>query len=719
MKKFYSILILVLISVSLFAQKDVVDRLKVKEVKTEKSKILTKDFKVVPFGSKEIPVGTAIGFTNYDLQSNSSAVNRLINHGDGTLSAVWIQYQGTNMPAAPERGTGYNYFDGTDWQYTTFTGNVNIEGGSVKTGWPEIFIDGDGNEFVINHYNASGGYFGWNQTVGASDNGWTSSNADATYPLLWPRATSSGDYIHITGVVHSDIIYNDQSPAPIYMRSSDNGDTWDGLVTIPESGPQFYTGWSADSYAIDAYGSTVAIVEFGNFEDLALWKSTDNGDTWVKTIIWDYPVDAYDIVTGTEIVDMNDDGFADVTVLSDNTGDVIVDANGVVHVVFGRMRFVDDDPSDGGSISWYPYTDWIMYWNDGMGAGEMNDDAIFAWDDTEHPFQIDSTNISLLADTIGWVPDLNENGELDFPELGTGEYPFGFHGLTGMSTFPSLAKDASGNIYCAYSTVMEGGDFLKTEANPNAAQFRHVWITKYNGEAWGDPVLVSAVDGNQAESIFPTMAKDVDDNLHIWFQWDNEPGTFLKEEEDGEVQTDNYIVYKAIPVTEFPDATAETYSITFDVVQGDSDGPLPNAKVTFAYGSKMTDGSGTSVFTNAQPKLYSYIVSHESCPDDISGTINVSGDVTETVDMGDCGVINVENITTDSYIKIYPNPASSHLSIAANEINHVEILNILGSKVKDIDTNFDNIDISEMQAGNYFVKIYTSDKVVLKKLVVK
>jgi hypothetical protein len=57
---------------------------------------------------------TVIGTSTYDLQSNACVQNRILVHDDGTISAGWTMSQQYNT-SYPDRGTGYNFFDGTTW----------------------------------------------------------------------------------------------------------------------------------------------------------------------------------------------------------------------------------------------------------------------------------------------------------------------------------------------------------------------------------------------------------------------------------------------------------------------------------------------------------------------------------------------------------------------------------------------------------------------------
>ena len=174
------------------------------------------------------------------------------------------------------------------------------------------------------------------------------------------------------------------------------------------------------------------------------------------------------------------------------------------------MVHVDDDPAGQGS-NIFVYTDWILYWNEDMGEGVYTDDAIIEWDSEFYPYIIDSTNISPLVDTIGWCPDLNGNGLWDFVDVAAGEYPFGMY-YTSLSSFASIGIDNSDNLYVAYSTIMEGDDYMFYNAEPNAQQYRHIWITAKDNTTglWTEPICTSDNDGQNAECVFPTVAKNVD-----------------------------------------------------------------------------------------------------------------------------------------------------------------------------------------------------------------
>jgi len=82
-----------------------------------------------------------------------------------------------------------------------------------------------------------------------------------------------------------------------------------------------------------------------------------------------------------------------------------------------------------------------------------------------------------------------------------------------------------------------------------------------------------------------------------------------------------------------------------------------------------------------------------------------------------CDVDEIEENNVDSEISIYPNPAKDIVKILNNNnlaISSVEIIDLTGRTVMSTEKT-DEIDISELSEGQYFVKIY-GDNVIVKKL---
>jgi uncharacterized delta-60 repeat protein len=76
------------------------------------------------------------------------------------------------------------------------------------------------------------------------------------------------------------------------------------------------------------------------------------------------------------------------------------------------------------------------------------------------------------------------------------------------------------------------------------------------------------------------------------------------------------------------------------------------------------------------------------------------------------------NIQKD--VKILSNPTETTFGVLSEEeIQKVEIFNIEGKKIKVINYVFNEIDISTIDKGIYFLKIYINDKVAYKKIIKK
>ena len=243
------------------------------------------------------------GNTIYDLQTNNAISNRLSVNDDGTISAAWTFSPDGNVstsPIYPNRGTGYNYWDGTNWltgwlypngpllrQEGKRTGFTNV----VVTPISELLIahsavgSGDSNQIAVS----------WRATRGSG--AWT-----LTFPWghahdTWPKACGAGTsgsnnnvYVIFQGSGTATSKVAGQSGPLYFSKSTDGGQTWTPRWIIPATDSSHYAGFGGDAYSIDAKGDTVAIVISETYTDLFLLKSTDAGATWTKTIIQKAPI---------------------------------------------------------------------------------------------------------------------------------------------------------------------------------------------------------------------------------------------------------------------------------------------------------------------------------------------------------------------------------------------------------------------------------------------
>ena len=69
--------------------------------------------------------------------------------------------------------------------------------------------------------------------------------------------------------------------------------------------------------------------------------------------------------------------------------------------------------------------------------------------------------------------------------------------------------------------------------------------------------------------------------------------------------------------------------------------------------------------------------------------------------------------------KIYPNPANDILHVEGSDVILVEVFNIMGQSVMNINENFETVDIGHLQNGIYFIRIKTSEGEKTMKLVIE
>lgn len=506
----------------------------------------------VPTSKDFAPV--IIGSTVYDLQTNTAIVRRLVKHANGTMSAAWTR--GMEAPSYADRGSGFNYFDGSAWGASP---EARIE--PHRTGWPAIAENGT-NDVVVTHGTVTNMNNAQNSAFGVADWALTEINPTTDMPgPTWPKAAfggPDGQTLHVIASTFTEVWEGIEGNLG-YFRSLDGGATWDiaGEQLFGVSS-DLLSDMGGESYAIDAVGNTVAILCLPDFGDQFLLKSTDNGDSWTKTIILDFPDAAEPLDPNTEILDMNNDGVSDTLETTDGCGTVVIDAEGKVHCAFGLMRRV----AEGGSM-YYPYSDGLSYWNEDMGAG------VFSNDQVVNGHVMLTMQLGEDNDTLFMSPDLNGDDtihQFDWDNAASGETPYGKY-YQSITTMPQLVVgDVSNSIVMLYTTVMEGDEYNKAGANPGAQSFKHIWATTRSASTgeWSDPILVTAGDDfKQYEHVYPqawrTAVADVDgatQKVDFIYQMDDEPGLAVNGDEDN--GTTNYVMYVTVDV---PDADLGVNSI--------------------------------------------------------------------------------------------------------------------------------------------------------------
>ena len=469
-----------------------------------------------------------IGETIYDLQSNYSVCNRLSQDADGNIMAVWTMgFQSSQ--GYPDRGTGYNRFDAATGTWGSLP-NSRLEA-TVRSGWPNHVLTESGTEFIVTHIFASPEYrlHTLRREPGQTD--WTEADIPSATPVgvLWPRAAGSGETIHVIAITTPESLdgelYEGMESHLLYYRSTDGGQTWDitdGIIPGLDTTYTYDLG-GADCYAIDARGDVVAIGVFSQWNDTKVFISEDGGDTWTNTTVFDFPLDKYQVDQGYTVSDLplydpnQPDSLAILT--NDNTGHVLIDKIGNVHVFYGNMYVLDDNLTDEG-WSYFPATSGLSYWNETFGPDSVN----------------------IIADVL----DLNGNDTLDV--AGIAAIPRYFMSLTSM---PSAAVDEQNALYLAYSMLMEGEDYYNNE---EAQHYRHIFIIKSEdgGASWSEPFdainILTVGDSlftHFIEAVFPHMNRDIAvGDIQFIYQQDYVPGLSARGDED--IPGDNYIIFTQV-----------------------------------------------------------------------------------------------------------------------------------------------------------------------------
>ena len=72
------------------------------------------------------------------------------------------------------------------------------------------------------------------------------------------------------------------------------------------------------------------------------------------------------------------------------------------------------------------------------------------------------------------------------------------------------------------------------------------------------------------------------------------------------------------------------------------------------------------------------------------------------------------------FVKVYPNPTTSRVTIESDGMQHVEFYDNEGRRLKDYDTHSNNaitIDINDYSSGVYYLRIHSAAGVTIQKIV--
>ncbi len=465
-----------------------------------------------------------IGTSNYDLQTNSAIQPRFILHPNGSISAAWtMSLDGT--AGFTDRGTGYNFFDGTSWGPQP---SERLE--SVRTGWPSMVALPGGGEAYICHTSTGSGNSLFAKRDVAGTGSWTTEDvSDGTNTLsnVWHRMAVGGASNNTLHVIGAENLGTDTDPEYFmrYSRSTDLGATWDVVNSqITGIADSVYGTWSGDAYNLATSGDKVAFVVGSETRDVVLLESEDNGTTWSANIIMEFPLDSFD----------NNSHLIDSTVVlnglgaypcSDGSYNLFYDENDELQVYFGAFLFANSDTTD--EFINLPFANELLRWKESYGFvtdGTASIDGL-----------VEGYN---QLDTIVGVLDLNGDGQI------TGSLADYRMSLTSM---PNTFITAAGEIYLTYTSIIDTiSEDQSSAGDPYNKNQRHQWITRStdNGTTWADAQDLNKIFAVEENPLIEAVYGNVVVNgntVYVMYQRDEIPGLHVRGEEHS-VETNDMVV---------------------------------------------------------------------------------------------------------------------------------------------------------------------------------
>ncbi len=496
-------------------------------------------FNIISAQVPKIQVGTS----TYDLQTNNSMQRRVI--VDPVTKNVTITYTGSTATdgSYADRGTGYLYYDNKFW-YNAAGTIVNppimaypssVRPENIRTGWPNPINMGS-KEIIFSHI-SDGTFNGINMAsrTRGTNNAWTNTKITSGAET-WPRVASDGKNIVLISSYFSTS-FEGVDAGIQFIVSKDSGATWTAPAAFTGMDAINYpNGVGGDIYDVDIKGNTIAIL-MGRL-DITLYKSTDMGTTWTKTSIF----------STQDNIDANAGLDGKRGDRSDGSFSVIIDKNNKTHCFWG----VQSSNAEAGSISLDLSRHGIGYWNEYMGTNS-------------EPFIIPQTFFikegNFATSPIGrFNTTLNDGTTITYFNTASGN-PYGNTPVT----WPTSGLDSNGVLYLTYAYNRGKIDSTPSgsgiDADKNGYNLYDIYAVKSldSGKTWIGPYNISQT--KKIESVYPSMAKFVDNNIYVVYQEDTLAGgavggtTGSGSHLPGPVHTPNRILYAKVPVDSIQNPT--------------------------------------------------------------------------------------------------------------------------------------------------------------------
>jgi len=476
-----------------------------------------------------------IGTSYYDNQTNGTVPRHIHVFEDGTIGSVWTMHTTDGSPGWPDRGTGYNYFDGTAWGAAP-TARIETE----RTGWPSYAPFGENGEIVCAHTGGAAGLvFSSRENKGTGEWNYTYLvGPDGHEDIIWPKMMTSGEnneIIHVlaltTLVELGGSIYEGFDGALLYSRSSDGGQTWDpeneileGL-TIADIG---YVGSDQYCWAYPKNG-VIAFTLNNGVADGMIFKSEDQGDSWEIITFYESPFPLN-----------NGDDIFPAYYGSDGASDLLIDDEGKMHIAFGRST----NSSDGAGVLYGPGVDGLIYWNEDKPV-------------------MDSTTLSDSAHMV----NAGVLAAYTIEDYETGDTMMGYAQINGgLTSQPQLAFNRDANDIPIITIFYVSHDvYRETDGPGNTRRSIYSVTTEDGGASWSEFTnYFTDVFHRDKTGLYPSIAStNMDDTYHLVYQSDGFAGTAVGA--TGHTPVVNNMVY--LPVSPLAVDVKENPAQSFEVSQ--------------------------------------------------------------------------------------------------------------------------------------------------------
>ncbi|MEZ4778366.1 MAG: T9SS type A sorting domain-containing protein [Flavobacteriaceae bacterium] len=317
--------------------------------------------------------------------------------------------------------------------------------------------------------------------------------------------------------------------------------------------------------------------------------------------------------------------------------------------------------------------------------------SVFAAD-LDGDMDMDVLSASFSDNTVSWFENQDGMGNFGTRQIITN---------TALSTRDVIAADMDGDLDLDIVTVSTASDEL-------------FWFENLDGMgSFGAARLINA-DTNGPLSVFAADV-DGDNDLDIISNAPADDSVYWYENLDG---LGNFGTKKII---------TQTFIHSYDVYAADLDNDLDmdvlavsanDDKVVWFKNLDGLGNFGTMQIISTETDLARSVIAADIDDDTFLDVLSASSVDNKIAWYKNSGVFGVEDFLARA-ITVYPNPTQDTLAIKTKDITltKVAVCDMLGRTLLSVNGNVNSLDVSALQSGVLFVKVYTTQGAIVKKVV--